>query len=181
MGLIISSWFDEWVNQFFKPTQILILGLDNAGKTQILYCMKLGESITNTIPTMGFNIEEIQYKNLTFKAWDLGGQQRFREMWHHYYEHTDAVIFVIDSNDRDRFKESKAELHALLNQEILRNCPFLIFANKQDLPQAAEITELKRIFEIGHFDYRGNVHLVACEAINNTRIEKGLDWLSNAI
>jgi ADP-ribosylation factor protein 1 len=102
-------------------------------------------------------------------------------MWHHYYEHTDAVIFVIDSNDRDRFKESKAELHALLNQEILRNCPFLIFANKQDLPQAAEITELKRIFEIGHFDYRGNVHLVACEAINNTRIEKGLDWLSNAI
>lgn len=181
MGLIISSWFDDWVGQFFQPTQMLLLGLDNAGKTQILYCMKLGEAISNTMPTMGFNIEQIQYKNLTFKAWDLGGQTKFRQMWHHYYEHTDAVIFVIDSNDRERFNESKQELHALLNTECLRNCPFLIFANKQDLPQAAEITELKKKFELHRFDYRQNVHLVACEAINNTRITTGLDWLANAI
>jgi len=181
MGLILSSWMDDWVGRFFQPTQILILGLDNAGKTQILYCMKLGQSITNTIPTMGFNIEEIQYKNLTFKAWDLGGQARFRQMWHHYYEHTDAVIFVIDSNDRQRFQESKQELHALLNQEVLRNCPFLIFANKQDLPEAAELSEIKKIFQLHLFDYRNNVNIVACEAIHNTRIEKGLDWLANAI
>ena len=181
MGLIVSSWLDEWVGHFFKPTQILLLGLDNAGKTQILYCMKLGEAITTTVPTLGFNIEQIEYKNLKFKAWDLGGQTRFRQMWHHYYEHTDAVIFVIDSNDRDRFQESKQELHALLNQECLRNCPFLIFANKKDLPQAAEIQEIKRTFQLDSFNYRGNVHLVACEAINNTRITKGLDWLANSI
>jgi small GTP-binding protein len=181
MGLIVSQWFDDWVGQFFQPTQMLLLGLDNAGKTQILYCMKLGEAISNTMPTMGFNIETIQYKNLTFKAWDLGGQTTFRTMWHHYYEHTDAVIFVIDSNDRERFKESKQELHALLSNESLRNCPFLIFANKQDLPQAAEITELKKAFELKLFDYRQNVHLVACEAINNTRVTTGLDWLANAI
>ena len=181
MGLIISSWLDSWAQQFWKPTSMLILGLDNAGKTQILYCMKLGEAIQNTMPTMGFNIEEITYKNLTFKAWDLGGQTRFRQMWHHYYEGCDAVIFVIDSNDRDRFKEAKNELHALLDQESLRNTPFLIFANKQDLPQAAEITEIRRKFELNRYQWRENIHLVACEAINNTRITTGLDWLANAV
>ena len=71
MGLIISSWLDDFVSQFYKPTNILILGLDNAGKTQILYCMKMGKAITNTVQTLGFNLEEIYYKHLTFKAWDL--------------------------------------------------------------------------------------------------------------
>ena len=181
MGLVISSWIDNYVAQFWKPTTMLILGLDNAGKTQILYCMKLGEAISNTMPTMGFNLEEIKYKNLTFKAWDLGGQTKFRQMWHHYYEGIDAVIFVIDSNDRDRFKESKSELHALLDQESLRNVPFLIFANKQDLPHSAELTEIKKKFELHRYEYRENIHVVACEAINNTRITTGLDWLANAI
>ncbi len=181
MGLIFSSWLDEYVSKFFQPTQILLLGLDNAGKTQILYCMKLGEALSNTVPTLGFNIEQIEYKNLTFKAWDLGGQTKFRGLWHHYYESTNAVIFVIDSNDKDRFNESKQELHALLNTECLRNCPFLIFANKQDLPHAAELTELKKIFELHLFNYRGNVHMIACEAINNTKITNGMDWLANAI
>lgn len=181
MGIIISKWMEEWVGQFFKPTTMLILGLDNAGKTQILYCMKLGEAITNVIPTMGFNIEEVVYKNLTFKAWDLGGQTKFRQMWHHYYECTDAVIFVIDSNDRDRFKEAKCELHALLDQDSLRNVPFLIFANKQDLPCAAEIIEMKKTFELERYEWRGNVHMIACEAINNSKITTGLDWLSNQV
>ena len=181
MGLVLSSWMEDWIGQFFKPTTMLILGLDNAGKTQILYCMKLGEAITNVIPTLGFNIEEIQYKNLTFKAWDLGGQTKFRQMWHHYYESTDAVIFVIDSNDKDRFNEAKQELHALLDQECLRNVPFLIFANKQDLPCAAELVEMKKKFELERYSYRGNVHMVACEAINNVRITTGLDWLSSQV
>ena len=181
MGIILSSWLDEYVSKFFQPTQILLLGLDNAGKTQILYCMKLGEALTTTVPTLGFNIEQIEYKNLKFKAWDLGGQSRFRNLWHHYYESTNAVIFVIDSNDRDRFQESKQELHALLNQETLRNCPFLIFANKQDLPQAAELHEIKKIYELHRFDYRGNVHIIACEAINNTKITNGMDWLASAV
>ena len=97
MGIILSKYIEEWYGSFFKPTQLLIIGLDNAGKTQILYCMKLGQAITNTIPTMGFNIEEIKYKNLTINAFDLGGQNKFRSMWSHYYDGTDAVIFVVDS------------------------------------------------------------------------------------
>lgn len=181
MGLAISSWIDDFVNHFYKPTNIIILGLDNAGKTQILYCMKLDKPITNTIPTLGFNLEEISYKHLTFKAWDLGGQTRFRQMWHHYYEDTDAVIFVVDSQDRERFKEAKIELEALLNQEKLRDVPFLIFANKQDLPQAAEITELKKVFQLHRWTWRQNLHIVACNALENHRIKKGLDWLASVI
>ena len=154
-------------------------------KILIVYEYQILFEILNEInENLNFEIKKSnknEYKNLKFKEWDLGGQTRFRQMWHHYYEHTDAVIFVIDSNDRERFQESKQELHALLNQECLRNCPFLIFANKQDLPQAAEIQEIKRVFQLDSFNYRGNVHLVACEAINNTRITKGLDWLANSI
>ena len=181
MGLIISSWLEDWVGQFFKPTTMLILGLDNAGKTQILYCMKLGEAITNVIPTLGFNIEEVTYKNLTFKAWDLGGQTKFRQMWHHYYECTDAVIFVIDSNDRDRFHESKQELHALLDQECLRNAPFLIFANKQDLPNAADtneiVTKLRLFTLLRHREWK------VCESTATTGngIDRGFQWLSGQV
>lgn len=181
MGLTLSSWIDEFVSQFYKPTNILILGLDNAGKTQILYCMKMGHAITNTVPTLGFNLEEISYKHLTFKAWDLGGQTKFRQMWHHYYDDTDAVIFVLDSQDRDRFKEAKHELEALLNQEKLRNAPFLIFANKQDLPQAAEVTEIKKVLEWHRWKWKENFHLVACTALENHRIKNGMDWLASVI
>lgn len=180
MGIVLTKYLEEWYTSFFKPTQILILGLDNAGKTQILYCMKLGQAITNTIPTMGFNVEEIKYKNLTINAFDLGGQNKFRSMWTHYYEGTDAVIFVVDSHDRGRFKDVKAELHAAMENDYLKNTPFLIFANKQDLPHAAEVTELKKTLCISEDGLR-DVRIIACSAINNEKIELGLKWLSNIL
>lgn len=177
---MFSSWYESFIADLWKPTQILILGLDNAGKTQILYCMKMKMAITNTMPTVGFNVEEFTYKNLTMKAWDLGGQTKFRTMWHHYYEHTDAVIFVIDSADRQRFTEAKKELDALLAHEHLRHLPFLIFANKQDLPQAAEITELRKSLQMDERN-KTNMHIIACTASENHRITTGMDWLSSTI
>ena len=181
MGLVVSKWLEELTAKFYKPTQILILGLDNAGKTQTLYCMKLGESISNTIPTLGFNLEEIKYKHLTFRAWDIGGQTKFRQMWHHYYETADAVIFVLDSADRNRFKEAKNELDALLNQEHLKDKPFLVFANKQDLPCAAELTEIKKALQWNRWEHRDKIHMLACTAIENQRIQAGLEWLSSVV
>jgi len=180
MGIVLTKYLEEWYTSFFKPTTLLILGLDNAGKTQILYCMKLGQAITNTIPTMGFNVEEIKYKNLTINAFDLGGQNKFRSMWSHYYDGTDAVIFVVDSHDRARFKAVKQELHAAMENEYLRNVPFLIFANKQDLPNAAEITEIKEKLYINEDGIR-NIRIIACSAIHNEKIELGLKWLSNIL
>ena len=80
---------------------MLMVGLDAAGKTTILYKMKLGEIVT-TIPTIGFNVETVEYKNIKFTMWDVGGQDKLRPLWRHYFQNTNGVIFVVDSNDRDR-------------------------------------------------------------------------------
>ena len=101
-------------------------------------------------------------------------------MWTHYYEGTDAVIFVVDSHDRGRFKDVKAELHAAMENDYLRNTPFLIFANKQDLPHAAEVTELKKSLGISEDGLR-DVRIIACSAIQNEKIQLGLNWLSNIL
>merc|ERR1711913_116084 len=109
------------------------VGLDAAGKTTILYKLKLGEVVT-TIPTIGFNVETVTYKNLTFTVWDVGGQDKLRPLWRHYYDGTDGLIFVVDSNDRDRIGDAKAELHKILSEDAMRHACVLVFANKQDLP-----------------------------------------------
>ena len=95
------------------------MGLDAAGKTTLLYKLKLGENITS-IPTIGFNVEEVTYKNLTFTMWDVGGQERIRHMWKYYYENSNAVIFVVDSSDTSRIaNEAKEELDGLMNADEL--------------------------------------------------------------
>ena len=115
-----------------KEHRILILGLDGAGKTTILYQLQIGE-VVNTIPTIGFNVETVVYKNLKFQVWDLGGQSSIRPYWRCYYANTDAIIFVVDSNDRERVSSAKDELLAMLQEDELKSTALLIFANKQDI------------------------------------------------
>eukprot|EP00894_Picocystis_sp_ML_P002066 jgi/Pico_ML_1/52583/g3266.t2 len=128
MGLTVSRIFARLFSK--KEMRILMVGLDAAGKTTILYKLKLGEIVT-TIPTIGFNVETVEYKNISFTVWDVGGQDK-------------GLIFVVDSNDRDRIGEARDELHRMLNEDELRDAVLLVFANKQDLPNAmnaAEITD----------------------------------------
>ena len=138
---------------------MLILGLDNAGKTTILYKLQMGEvrsrdiftimaialhphqgcnafvsQVVTTVPTIGFNVETVQYKNLRFQVWDLGGQTSIRPYWRCYYQNTNAVIYVVDSADHDRMGISKQELIAMLEEEELKDAALIVFANKQDLP-----------------------------------------------
>ena len=118
-------------------------GLDAAGKTTILYKLKLGEIVT-TIPTIGFNVETVEYKNISFTVWDVGGQDKIRPLWRHYFQNTEGLIFVVDSNDRERIAEARDELNRMLAEDELREAVLLVFANKQDLPHAmnpAEITD----------------------------------------
>lgn len=84
-----------------NQSKILMLGLDAAGKTTILYALKLGR-INNTIPTIGFNVEELHYEKVSFMVWDVGGQEKLRNLWAHYYEGTNGLIFVVDSSDQER-------------------------------------------------------------------------------
>merc|ERR1719436_304243 len=99
MGAISSAFKKLFQNK--KETRILMLGLDAAGKTTILYQLKLGEPVT-TIPTIGFNVETLEYKKLSMTVWDIGGQERIRPLWRHYYENSNGLIWVVDSNDVDR-------------------------------------------------------------------------------
>ncbi|SPT17786.1 unnamed protein product [Triticum aestivum] len=141
MGLAFGKLFSRLFAK--KEMRILMVGLDAAGKTTILYKLKLGEIVT-TIPTIGFNVETVEYKNISFTVWDVGGQDKIRPLWRHYFQNTQGLIFVVDSNDRDRVVEARDELHRMLNEDELRDSVLLVFANKQDLPNAmnaAEITD----------------------------------------
>ncbi len=127
---VFASVFKRLISK--RDVRILMVGLDAAGKTTILYKLKLGENVT-TIPTIGFNVETVEYKNINFVVWDVGGQDRIRPLWRHYFIHTQAVIFVVDSNDRDRIMEAREELHKILNEDELKDAVLLVFANKQVL------------------------------------------------
>merc|ERR1711898_38016 len=96
-----------------QEMRILMVGLDAAGKTTILYKLKVGE-VVHTIPTIGFNVETVEYKNVNFTVWDVGGQHKIRPLWRHYFQNTNGIIFVVDSNDRERIGEAKDELHRML-------------------------------------------------------------------
>ncbi|KAF0028682.1 hypothetical protein F2P81_017787 [Scophthalmus maximus] len=139
MGLTISSLFSRFFGK--KQMRILMVGLDAAGKTTILYKLKLGEIVT-TIPTIGFNVETVEYKNICFTVWDVGGQDKIRPLWRHYFQNTQGLIFVVDSNDRERVAESAEELNKMIQEDELKEAVLLVFANKQDLPNAMGVTEL---------------------------------------
>merc|ERR1712159_374717 len=124
-----------------QERRIVMVGLDAAGKTTVLYKLKLGEVVT-TIPTIGFNVETVEYKNIRFTVWDIGGQDKIRKLWRHYYQGTEGLIFVIDSNDRDRIEDAREELMKLLLDDEMRDAVVLVLANKQDLPNAMTAAEV---------------------------------------
>ncbi|KRY65312.1 DNA repair and recombination protein RAD54B [Trichinella pseudospiralis] len=136
MGKLLSKLFGH------KEMRALMLGLDAAGKTTILYKLKLGQSVT-TIPTVGFNVETVTYKNVKFNVWDVGGQDKIRPLWRHYYTGTQALIFVVDCADRDRIDEARQELHRIINDREMREAVILVFANKQDIVEAMKPHEVQ--------------------------------------
>lgn len=130
-----------------------------------------------TIPTIGFNVETVDYKNISFTVWDVGGQDKIRPLWRHYYQNTQGLIFVVDSNDRERVQAAKQELHKMINEDELRDAVILVFANKQDLPNAmtaAEVTD-----KLGLHELRSrNWYIQATCATTGDGLYEGLDWLS---
>ncbi|KAK6539828.1 Arf GTPase arl1 [Orbilia ellipsospora] len=162
-----------------KEVRILILGLDNAGKTTLLYRLKIGEVVT-TVPTIGFNVESVTYQNLNFNVWDLGGQTSIRPYWRCYYANTAAVIFVVDATDKERLSTASEELQAMLNEEELREAALLVFANKQDQPGALGASEISTILELPKLKDR-SWSIVACSAVTNLGINEGMDWLVQTV
>eukprot|EP00058_Branchiostoma_floridae_P028097 XP_002613588.1 hypothetical protein BRAFLDRAFT_127091 [Branchiostoma floridae] len=155
------------------------IGLDAAGKTTILYKLKLGEIVT-TIPTIGFNVETVEYKNISFTVWDVGGQDKIRPLWRHYFQNTQGLIFVVDSNDRERMEEAAQELDKMLGEDELRDAVLLIFANKQDLPNAMAAADITKNLKLNDLRNRKWYIQSTCATQGNGLYE-GLDWLSNEL
>ncbi|XP_022315498.2 uncharacterized protein LOC111119545 [Crassostrea virginica] len=143
MGLFLSrlySIFEAFSSE--TPARILMLGLDGAGKTSILYKVKLNENV-HTIPTIGFNVETVSpVKGVSFTVWDVGGQDKIRPLWRHYYQNTEGLIYVVDSSDRERIAESREELFGILQSDEMARVPVVVVANKQDLPNALKPSEV---------------------------------------
>jgi ADP-ribosylation factor-like protein 1 len=180
-----------------KERRILILGLDGAGKTTILYRLQVSEVVT-TIPTIGFNVETVQYKNLKFQVWDLGkhltfiissssklrsfsgGQTSIRPYWRCYYSNTDAIIYVIDSMDRDRIGISKHELVSMLEEDELKNAVLCVFANKQDLDGCMSVSEVANALGLTSLKNR-KYQIFKTSAIKGTGLNEAMDWLANSL
>ncbi|XP_034470619.1 ADP-ribosylation factor 1 isoform X1 [Hippoglossus hippoglossus] len=162
-----------------KEMRILMVGLDAAGKTTILYKLKLGEVVT-TIPTIGFNVETVEYKNINFTVWDVGGQDKIRPLWRHYFQNTQGLIFVVDSNDRERCGEAREELLRMLAEEDLRDAVILVFANKQDLPNAMNAAELTDKMNLHSLRNR-RWYIQATCATTGDGLFEGLEWLSSQL
>ena len=135
--------------------------------------------VVTTIPTIGFNVETVEYKNISFTVWDVGGQDKIRPLWRHYYQNTQGLIFVVDSNDSDRIDAARDELHRMLNEDELRDAVLLVFANKQDLPNAMSAAEMTD--KLGLHGLRPSYrqwYIQACCATTGDGLYEGLDWLS---
>lgn len=173
MGNLFQKAWQRFVGT--EDVRILMLGLDAAGKTTILYKLKLGE-VVNTIPTIGFNVESFEYKNISFNAWDIGGQWRLRSLWQHYFDGAQCLIYVVDSADRDRIDENAEQLKKLMDDEELKDCSLMIYANKQDVPGAMTCPELTE--KLGLCQLRRPWYIQATCATRGDGLYEGLDWVS---
>ncbi|KAG4135858.1 hypothetical protein ERO13_D08G243100v2 [Gossypium hirsutum] len=177
MGQAFRKLFDT----FFGNTQmrVVMLGLDAAGKTTILYKLHIGE-VLSTVPTIGFNVEKVQYKNVMFTVWDVGGQEKLRPLWRHYFNNTDGLIYVVDSLDRERIRQAKQEFQAIINDPFMSNAIILVFANKQDLKGAMTPMEVSE--GLGLFDIKNRKwHIQGTCALRGDGLYEGLDWLSETL
>ena len=180
MGFFFSKLWTKLLGK--KDVRILMVGLDAAGKTTILYQLKMGETV-KTIPTIGFNVETLDYKGLNFTVWDVGGQYKIRVLWKHYYQNTDALIFVVDSNDRSRIDgddSAREELQKMLAEEELKDCCVLVMANKQDLNGALAPGEVTEKLQMGA--PKGRTWLVqGTSATTGQGLKEGLDWMASVL
>ncbi|MES1913745.1 MAG: hypothetical protein MHM6MM_005907 [Cercozoa sp. M6MM] len=159
--------------------RILLLGLDSAGKTTILFQLKMGEP-THTVPTLGFNVETVTTQTasgkLTVNIWDVGGQDKLRPLWRHYYAGTSGVIFVVDSNDTERVELAKQEMHFLMQERELANACICVIANKQDLATALSPEELAQRLDLASIKHTNTI--MPAVATEGTGLQDAMDWLA---
>ena len=180
MNLLFQNLLNQRMN-------ILVIGLDGAGKTTLLNNFtKGGLEIASMI---GFDIETYRFGDMDFHSWDVGGPGRTRILWRYYLQKTNGIIFVVDSTDEDRIKDTcdtkgfptyaNDELHQILSHELLLDAPLLVYANKNDLPQALPIQKIRELLELNKLERPW--HIQACSALTGDGLNDGMDWLRSKI
>ncbi|TRY96555.1 hypothetical protein DNTS_007292 [Danionella cerebrum] len=162
MGLLFAKLMTVFGDREHK---VIIVGLDNAGKTTILYQFLTKEAV-QTSPTIGSNVEEIAVKKTRFLVWDIGGQESLRTTWNSYYSNTEIVILVVDSTDRERLTVTKEELHRMLAHEDMKNSM-----------SAAEISQSLTLSSLTAHSW----HVQACCALTGEGLPASLDWMRSRV
>ncbi|XP_074889283.1 ADP-ribosylation factor-like protein 14 [Buteo buteo] len=161
-----------------KQANILILGLDYAGKSTLLYKFKYND-VFLTIPTIGFNVDMIETKkDFTLTFWDVGGQQKMRKVWCNFLENIDGLLYVVDSSDKQRLEESKKEFEIILKNEFIKSVPVVVLANKQDLPGALNAEEITRRLKMKKYCSDRNWYVQPCCAITGEGLSEALQRLT---
>jgi len=158
-----------------KEIRLVLIGLDLAGKTSILNRLKYTEA-GSTTPTVGFNFETISFKNIDFNIWDTGGQDKIRDLWKHYYEQVDGVLFVVDSKDEARLDEAKDALHRALHDINLKDAFLCVLANKRDLENCLSVETMKNRLQLSSFPETRVWALKEVSALKGTGLEDVLIW-----
>jgi len=172
MGLLITKLMKFFSNSEHK---VIIVGLDNAGKTTIMYQFLLKE-VVHTSPTIGSNVEEIVCKKSRFVMWDIGGQDSLRPSWSTYYANCDFIILVVDSTDRERLHISKDELCSMLQHQDLKKSRLVVFANKQDIRGCMSAAEISNNLNLTSIKDR-TWHIQSCCALTGEGLQQGLEWM----
>eukprot|EP00243_Klebsormidium_subtile_P002855 TRINITY_DN15791_c0_g1_i1.p1 TRINITY_DN15791_c0_g1~~TRINITY_DN15791_c0_g1_i1.p1 ORF type:complete len:192 (-),score=30.01 TRINITY_DN15791_c0_g1_i1:314-889(-) len=177
----MGNIFRKLLDQLFGSTEmrVVMLGLDAAGKTTILYKLHIGE-ILSTVPTIGFNVEKVQYKNVQFTVWDVGGQEKLRPLWRHYFGNTDGLIYVVDSLDKERIHKAAAEFSTITSDPLMRKSAILVFANKQDMPRCMTVAEVAEALGLQKLRSR-QWHIQGTCATKGEGLYEGLDWLASTL
>lgn len=180
MGLFLSRLKGILDSFSDRHAKILMLGIDAAGKTTVLYKLKLNETVC-TIPTIGFNVETVSpVKHVSFTVWDVGGQDKIRPLWKHYFQGSAGLVFVVDSNDRERFAEAREQLHWILDADEMVGVPLVVMANKQDLPNARPPSEVAE--KLGLHGVRNRRwHVQGTSAVSGQGVYEAMEELSSLV
>ncbi|QUC19796.1 uncharacterized protein UV8b_04037 [Ustilaginoidea virens] len=158
-----------------KEMRVLMLGLDNAGKTTIVKRI-MGEDVNTVSPTLGFIIKTIDHDGLVGSQRDVGGQKTLRSYWRNYFEKTDALIWVVDATDRVRVRDCKEELHGLLLEERLSGASLLILSNKTDVEGCMDEQEIRQALDLDEIRTH-QWHILRCSAMTGENLQEGLAWV----
>ncbi|KAI6035813.1 Arl8a protein [Pisolithus marmoratus] len=168
----VVAWLSSIL--FAKAAEIAVVGLQASGKTSFVNVISSGQWSEDVVPTVAFNYRKVRKGAVTLKIWDVAGQPKFRSMWERYCHGMDAIVFIVDSADHDKFDTARFELHQLISQPGLTGVPLLVLGNKNDIPNHASVKDLIRELELNKIQNRP----VSCSMKSRHNLDIVLRWLT---